>query len=169
MSTLLRVNEGVFRAAPAGGRGRKRRRGEFTSINDFDSSGVSVEFCVPHESHGGETGKPADAVELRVSEEHDSDSRITLRMRGTLELATVLPFREAVFAALGQHPATLILDLHGVDVVDTAGISALVTVSRVAKLLSVPCSISTAPGCYTAMEAMGVGRVLAGAMRAAVQ
>jgi len=169
VSTLLRVNEGVFRAAPAGGRGRKRRRGEFTTITDCNSAGLPAEFPTTNENRGADVGFPTESVELRVSEEHDSDSRITLRMRGTLELATVLPFREAVFAALGQHPTSLILDLHGVDVVDTAGISALVTVSRVARLLSVPCNICAAPGCYTAMEAMGVGRVLAGAMRAAVQ
>ncbi len=57
-----------------------------------------------------------------------------LTVIGDLDLVNVLEFRDKAFTALGQKPAFLRLDLTSVTYLDTAGLSALLTVVRVAKM-----------------------------------
>ena len=60
---------------------------------------------------------------------------LTLHLRGQLDLTTVLTFRDMVFSAMGEGHEALVLDLTDIMVLDSAGISALVTASRVAKMV----------------------------------
>lgn len=175
--TMLMVNEGIYRAARRTGRGRRKRRGEFVPVDSLASctlpslSGVS---SVPtgrttSALQSETTPVPAGMAELRVSEEHDASGRVALRMRGTLDLATVLPFRDAVFTAIGKRPTSLLLDLTRVENVDIAGISTLVTVGRVARLLHVSFFVAPSASLRATLESTGISRTLALAARDGVQ
>jgi anti-anti-sigma factor len=66
---------------------------------------------------------------LAESGEHARD---VLRPSGPLDDAAADDLREAIGRALSRGPATLVIDLSGVTVIDAVGIDALVYASRAA-------------------------------------
>lgn len=150
------VQEGIFRTTRATGRGRRRRRGEFVPV------GAVLAETETREASEAASSPAADAIaELRVSEEHDDSGLVALRMRGTLELATILPFRDAAFSAIGRRPSGLVLDLKRVETIDDAGIASLVTTVRVARMLNVPFFVAPSPALRDTLEATGICRKMA--------
>ena len=73
-----------------------------------------------------------------------------------LDLSTVLPFREAVFAVLGARPSSLLLELSGVSTIDSTGVSALLTIVRVAGMVNVPVRVIPSGALRTVLEATGL-------------
>jgi ABC-type transporter Mla MlaB component len=132
--TLLTATDGVFRTERRTGRGRRKRRGEFVPAEaaaaDVDSS-----------SGFGTSGRPAGFAEIGIAQEPRPGGCVAMRIRGTIDLATVLPFREAVFTVIGSRPTNLVLDLRGIAGVDISGVTAIVAAVRVASLVNVPVRI----------------------------
>jgi|GEM_PF-5536771 Anti-anti-sigma regulatory factor (antagonist of anti-sigma factor) len=87
-------------------------------------------------------------------------SETLVRARGELDISTVLPFREAAFAAIGQHPERLVLELSEVREIDSAGITSLVTIVRVAHLVNVPVGIIPSPMLRDLLDTTGLGEYM---------
>ena len=167
--TLMTVKDGIFRAfAQSDNRGRRKRRGEFLPVGspttEFTGTRIPVlrdEGEVIFPSPSARSASDSDAIaELRVQQEDSGDFKTTLRISGTLDLATVLPFRDAVFTAIGAKPLMLVVDVTRVRDIDTAGISALVTAGRVARLMKVPFSVTPSPSLRTLLEETGICRTV---------
>jgi anti-sigma B factor antagonist len=62
---------------------------------------------------------------LHIFSEHDDDA-VVVRLEGELELSTVAGVHEALVQALSADCARLVVDLRGLDFLDSAGINALV-------------------------------------------
>ncbi len=154
--TMMAVRDGVFRAhIQSDNRGRRKRRGEFTPVGipvlRDDAKVVSPVSAAVRTTE--ETAAPA---ELRAQYTDNGDGKTTLMVSGTLDLSTVLPFRDAVFTAIGNKPMHLMVDVVRVSTLDVAGISALVTASRVANLMNVPFSVSASPSLKQLLEETGI-------------
>lgn len=74
-------------------------------------------------------------------QKNDDGSIVTLRLVGTINFATVSKIRETAFAAMGEHPSYLYLDLRAIAQVEIYGIQTIVTITRVARLLNVQCLV----------------------------
>ena len=167
--TLMTVKDGIFRAfAQSDNRGRRKRRGEFLPIgsptSEFTGTRIPVlrdegEAIFPSPSALA-VSEPNAVAELRIQQEDNGDFKTTLRISGTLDLATVLPFRDAVFTAIGAKPLLLVVDVSRVRDIDTAGISALVTAGRVAQLMKVPFSVTPSLTLRTLLEETGICRTV---------
>lgn len=85
----------------------------------------------------GRRGRPPAIVSPHLlSVERVKDGTVvTLLVRGQLDLNSVLTFRDAVFSAMGEQPEQLTIDLSELRNLDNSGVSALVTVARVANLV----------------------------------
>ena len=108
-------------------------------------------------------GRPTVAVSpalFSVVREYPGDGVLVLKARGRLDLNTVLAFRDAVFGALGERPARLVLDLTGVSAVEPSGISSIVTLARVASLVKVPVDLVPSPAFSALMAQTGLVRLL---------
>jgi anti-anti-sigma factor len=86
--------------------------------------------------------------------------RLTLRLEGDLDLDSISAFRDQAFTAIGERPGVLLLDLSGVPFVDTAGLAALVTVARVARMVRVGVGVIPAPHLRRVLHLTGLIRVL---------
>jgi anti-anti-sigma regulatory factor len=162
--TLMAVKEGVFRAyAQSDTRGRRKRRGEFvpvgTAYPEVSDVRPSARQDVPH------VDVPPSAVEdvesdsrseLRVQYRDGGSGSVTLLVSGILDLSTVLPFRDAVFTAIGNRPRRLVVDVAQLGDADVAGISALVTAGRVARLMNVPFFVAPSPSLKSLLEETGI-------------
>ena len=84
---------------------------------------------------------------------------LTLHVTGQLDLNTVLTFRDAIFSAMGEQPEQLTLDLTDLRALDSAGISALVTVARVAGLVRTDLTLVPAPRFRELLIETGLGRL----------
>lgn len=166
--TSVAVKEGVFRAhAQTDSRGRRKQRGEF-----LPAGTVSPELPSTRRPISGDTAcvvpafstAPASEsnapAELHVQVEDNGSEGITLHVSGTLDLSTVLPFRDSVFTAIGNRPPLLVLDITRLNQVDVAGISALVTTGRVARLMNVPFSVSPSPSLKSLLQETGLYRTV---------
>ena len=146
--TLMAVNEGVFRAqALTDNRGARKRRGTFLPVSSEHaelSSGCSKD------------GRDAPDTELRLQYRDNSPGCLTLVVAGTLDVSTVLPFRDAVFTAIGKKPLNLVIDVTRLLDADISGISSLVTAGRVARLMKVPFSVSPSPFLKALLEDTGI-------------
>jgi ABC-type transporter Mla MlaB component len=157
--TMMAVKEGVFRAyAPIDNRGRRKRRGEFMPVSTastFATARVPVmrdETEITFPTPIARSAELDGVSELRVQYDGNSSGKTTLVMSGTLDLSTVLPFRDAVFTAIGAKPPHLVVDMTRIKNVDVAGISALVTAGRVAKLMKVSFSVLPSSSLKVLME-----------------
>lgn len=59
-----------------------------------------------------------------IADNHRQQS--VLRLQGELDVSTMDRLRHAINSALQRHPATLVVDLSGLDFADCAGLSVLV-------------------------------------------
>ncbi len=71
-------------------------------------------------------------------------TQATIRMEGDLDATAIAAFRDAAFGAIGARPDRLILDLSDVPFVDTAALSGLITVARVASQLRIAIAVRPA-------------------------
>jgi anti-anti-sigma factor len=76
---------------------------------------------------------------LEDSGQHPQD---VLRPSGALDRASSLELREAVGRSLSEGPATLVIDLSGVSVVDAAGVAVLLYACRAATAAHVKLVVS---------------------------
>ncbi len=92
-------------------------------------------------------GRPPAIVspQLLSASREERYGRVTLRLCGQLDITTALTFRDIVFSAMGERPDALVLDLTLISTLDAAGISALVTVSRVAGLVDADLRLIPSP------------------------
>jgi anti-anti-sigma factor len=97
---------------------------------------------------------------LSVERETAVDGTLILHVYGLLDLTTILPFRDALFTALGERPAHIELDLTGIRGFDAAGVSTLTTVMRVAATVRVPIQIVPSPELRDLLEETRLSRVL---------
>ncbi len=128
--------------------------------------------CVFHDAGTGESrpvfstprrGRPTASVPdhlLSVGQSWQPDRGLLLTVRGRLDVNTVLAFRDAVFSALGEHPRQLILDIRPLLLVEATGIATLVTLSRVAKLMKIPCEIQPSPELDAVFRETGLDRLM---------
>jgi anti-anti-sigma regulatory factor len=146
--TLMAVNEGVFRAqALTDNRGLRKRRGEFLPVTS-----EHIEFS----AGCSKDGRDEPEAELRLQYTDNSPGCLTLVVAGTLNVTTVLPFRDAVFTAIGKKPLNLVIDVTSLRDADISGISSLVTAGRVAQLMKVPFSVSPSPFLKALLEDTGI-------------
>jgi anti-anti-sigma factor len=101
-----------------------------------------------------------DAVKPGRAEDDPRAPAFTLFARGDLDMETVMIFREAAFTLIGNRPGALLLDLSAVPFVDTTGLSALVTVARVAKLVQIPVQVLPSPHLRRVLRTTGLVQVL---------
>lgn len=84
---------------------------------------------------------------------------LTLHLRGQLDLNTVLTFRDMAFSAMGEGHEAMVLDLSEISTLDNAGISALVTVSRVAEMVGRGIRLIPSPRFEALMIETGLNRL----------
>ena len=108
----------------------------------------------------GRRGRPSAAVSphLLSIERVKDGTVVALHVRGQLDLNSVLAFRDAVFSALGERPEQLTVDLLELRALDSAGISALVTVARVAGLVRTDLKLVPTPRFRTLLIETGLKR-----------
>ncbi|MBC8103157.1 MAG: STAS domain-containing protein [Cytophagales bacterium] len=165
--TMIMVNDGIFRASPrSDGRGRRKRRGEFLPVHGPLAESGSIRSAASPERPTPETPRSAPnpaseggLSELRLQQEREKDT-LVLRVSGALDLSTILPFRDAVFTAIGQKPGALVIDLTNIQELDIAAISSLVTAGRVAGLMKVPFSIIPSAQFHTLLSETGLRRAV---------
>lgn len=63
-------------------------------------------------------------------ERHDGE--VTVVFAGEADLSTVRDFRDALFDALAERPARVVIDLRGLIFIDSTGVSALIAVRQAA-------------------------------------
>lgn len=85
-----------------------------------------------------------------------SERRITLRVRGDIDLLSVTQFRDAAFTAMGEKPRRLLLDLSEVGYLDTTGLSTLVTLVRVSRMVKVSLTVIPSPFLRRLLEKTGM-------------
>lgn len=110
-------------------------------------------------------GRPtafASPDQLSVTRSLASDGTLFLRFQGRLDINTVLAFRDAAFSALGERPSQLILDLSQLYVVESTGISALVTLARVAQLIGVGLDLVPSSDLDEIFTSTGLKRLMMG-------
>jgi len=96
---------------------------------------------------------------LSLDVERDASGAPTaVRVEGGLDFVTVLAFRDAAFGAVGARPHDLLLDLSGVHSCDQAGLSGLVAVVRVARMMGVGVRVAPAPDLRVMLESTGLNR-----------
>jgi anti-sigma B factor antagonist len=71
-------------------------------------------------------------VKLDIAQATDGDRRTTVTATGEIDLATSPQLASALFHAIDEGAAEVVLDLYGVDFLDSAGIGTLVEVARIA-------------------------------------
>ena len=106
-------------------------------------------------------GRPPALVspdQLSVEETRDG-CVVTLLVRGQLDAGSVLTFRDVVFSALGERPERLIVDLSELRDLDGAGISALVTVARVAEHVRTELCLAPSPRFRALLIETGLARL----------
>ena len=128
--------------------------------------------CIFHNAETGESrpvfspprrGRPTAQVPahlLSVGQSWQPDESLLLTVQGRLDVNTVLAFRDAVFSALGERPTRLVLDLSLLQLVEAAGVATLVTLSRVAQLMSIPCEIQLSPELGILFKETGLDRLM---------
>jgi anti-anti-sigma factor len=84
---------------------------------------------------------------------------LILHLNGQLDGTTALTFRDIVFTAMGERPLTLVLDLTGISVLDAAGVTALVTASRVSRLVRQDLGIRPSPRIARMLTETGLNRL----------
>lgn len=104
---------------------------------------------------GARQPEPAATVETGAGPD-----RLTLCLEGDLDLDSISRFRDRAFTAIGERPGVLLLDLSRVPFVDTAGLAALVTVARVARMVSVGVGVIPAPHLRRVLHLTGLTRLL---------
>lgn len=109
----------------------------------------------------GRRGRPPAMVSASLlSVEPVKDGTVvTLYVRGQLDLNSVLTFRDAVFAAMGDRPEQLTIDISALRDLDSAGVSALVTVARVASLVRTDLRLVPTPRFRSLLVETGLGRL----------
>jgi anti-sigma B factor antagonist len=96
---------------------------------------------------------------LTVTTENRADESLTIVYAvGDLDLATVLPFRDAAFTAIGHKPKRLILDMSGLDRLDITGLNTLLTVGRVARLVKIAVTVRPSPRLRALLQVTGLVR-----------
>ncbi len=68
-------------------------------------------------------------------------SGIVLRPSGDLDLATVEAFRDSVQAAVAEEPDALVIDLTGVDFLDSSGLAVLALALRAQRGRGAACAV----------------------------
>lgn len=128
--------------------------------------------CIFHNTETGESrpvfepprrGRPTAQVSphlLSVNQNWDEEGCLELLVRGRLDLNTVLSFRDAAFSALGERPKRLRIDLTTLQIVETAGIATLVTLSRVAKMMKVPFELKSSADLAATFTETGLDRLM---------
>jgi ABC-type transporter Mla MlaB component len=96
---------------------------------------------------------------LSVREEKGEDG-IYLSAYGQLDLVTVIPFRDAVFEAIGEKPRYVALDLSEMRTIEAPGISALVTLARVAQMMKVEFTVQMPESLQEWVTESGLERLL---------
>ena len=146
------IRDGVYRSVRKIGKGRHGCCGEFVACTVTSSS------LAPISSLPGTTMPEAPVLiaELRIAEEMCGGGVLILRIQGQLDVATVLSFRDAAFTAIGRRPKALMLDLRQLEETDINGISALITVCRVARLMKTRLYVLPSPSLRAMMERIGV-------------
>jgi anti-anti-sigma factor len=96
---------------------------------------------------------------LSVHEERRA-GEVVLHAYGQLDLVTVIPFRDAVFEAIGGRPVGVTLDLTAMHTIESQGISALVTLSRVAQMMKVTLTIQMPDALQDWAQESGLNRLL---------
>ena len=94
---------------------------------------------------------------LTITTESDASGGV-VHARGELDLSTVLPFREAVFAVLGARPPSLLLELTGVSAIDSTGVSTLLTIVRVADMVRIPVRVLPSGTLRSVLEVTGLNQ-----------
>jgi len=94
------------------------------------------------------------------SEKRVSDGAAVIRVIGDLDLATILPFRDAAFTAIGLHPPLLLLDMSSLGRLDITGLNTLLTVGRVAQMVKVPVKVRASERLLSLLQTTGLIRQL---------
>lgn len=66
---------------------------------------------------------------LNIEAQRDSDT-VVLRLAGEIDLRTSPELRETLLDLIEQRPARIILDLAGVDYIDSSGVGTIVELKR---------------------------------------
>jgi anti-anti-sigma factor len=84
--------------------------------------------------------------------------RITMTVRGEIDLATAAQFRDAMTDHLAHGPANVMhLDLSGVSFMDSTGVQAILVVHRTARLLGGELVLArTSPQVARVLDLMGL-------------
>ena len=106
--------------------------------------------------------RPLAAVpeEMLLVHEERHGADICLQVYGQLDLVTVIPFRDAVFEAIGEKPKMVRLDLTAARTIDAPGISALVTLARVAQMMKVKFTVQMPQSLEEWTKESGLERLL---------
>src|SRR5690349_17785405 len=94
-------------------------------------------------------------LDLR-QQKNDNGSIITLSLAGTINFATISQLRETAFAALGEHPNYLFLDLRSMTQIEVFGIQTLVTITRVARMVNAQCLVLPSAALHLALSQTGM-------------
>ncbi len=78
------------------------------------------------------------ATPLELSTRHDGDGTLVVSAVGEIDMSNVDQFRAALGAAAGASGDRFVVDLTGVDYLDSAGIHALYTVVPRVRLVASP-------------------------------
>lgn len=87
-------------------------------------------------------------------------TQLTIGMEGELDAATIAGLRDAAFNAIGARPDRLLLDLSAVPFVDTAALSGLITVARVATRLQIAIALRPAEQLRRVFRITGLTHIL---------
>ena len=90
----------------------------------------------------------------------EEDGASIVRVVGDLDLATILPFRDAAFTLIGLHPPLLLLDMSRLQRLDITGLNTLLTVGRVARLVKVPVIVRPSERLRALLKTTGLIRQL---------
>lgn len=87
-------------------------------------------------------------------------SQVTIRMEGDLDASAIAKLRDAAFVAIGSRPDRLLLDLSAVPSVDTAALSGLITMARVASRMRIEIAVRPAAQLRRVFAITGLAQIL---------
>lgn len=97
---------------------------------------------------------------LKVSSHHPGDHTVVVAVAGEVDVSTAPTLTQALETALRGHPSRLVVDLHEVSFLGSAGLSALVQASRAGEAGTSLRVVADSPVTQRPLTLMGLDSVL---------
>jgi anti-anti-sigma factor len=80
-------------------------------------------------------------VAVTIASAHEADRATILILRGLIDMNGAAELRAAISAAIGQRPRTIVIDISGIERLDSAAVGTLVVAERLCRELDIDLAV----------------------------